>query len=323
MKAKTKVVLAMTLLFLVSTIANVTSVIAVKNGEVVKIHFSAEGPGYWDPTATVLITANIEHTYTSSWNDKANFKKIGWDPIKNEEFMECHGRLQGGNAWFFEWWQDPNTDLWWQYVWVIQGIGVVKTPTAIYREAVITILFVQGGNWAWAAYEDLETGDSGPNNPMGRLGCLTFPITWEEIGADQFDFVKQEQETVLDVWLNEGNRITDEYYANIAETQYIVVGMLQLDEEKKDKVFNLPWDWKMWLDGWEIPLNRFWWFDKDGELTGERQKVLVFYYIFEPWTLSWGERFIDHEVSWYNGVGAHTWQETIGWQWNFTVTFWW
>ncbi|MFW9896154.1 MAG: hypothetical protein ACFFD7_10155 [Candidatus Thorarchaeota archaeon] len=323
MKARSKVIMAITVVLLISTIASATSVGAVKAGTVVKVHLSAEGAGIWDPTANILITANVEHNYVSSWTEKASFKKIGINPITNEEVMLYHGRLKDGVAYFLEWWQDPNSGQWWQYVWIIQGTGVVKTRTNTYPEAYITILFTLGGDWAYAAFEDPDTGDSGPTNPVTGLGCVTVPIVWEEIGVNQFDFIKQEQDTVLDVWLNGENRITNNYEGHIAETHYIIVGMLQTEQEKRDKVFMQPWAWTMIMDGWEtIELKTFWWNDEEGILIGEPTKVLVFYHIYEPWTLGWGVHTIDHEVSWYNGVGSHAWQETIGWQWNFAITYW-
>jgi len=98
MKVKTKVLITITMLFLVSTIAGATSVNAVKAGEVIKVHLSAEGSDLWDPGAYVLITANVEHDYLSSWTEKADFKKIGIDPITNEEVMLYHGKIKDGVA---------------------------------------------------------------------------------------------------------------------------------------------------------------------------------------------------------------------------------
>ncbi|MFW9822058.1 MAG: hypothetical protein ACFFE4_03940, partial [Candidatus Thorarchaeota archaeon] len=121
MKARSKVIIAITVVLLISTIASATSVGAVKAGAVVKVHLSAEGAGLWDPTANILITANVEHNYVSSWTEKASFKKIGINPITNEEVMLYHGSLKDGAAYFLEWWQDPNSGQWWQYVWIIQG----------------------------------------------------------------------------------------------------------------------------------------------------------------------------------------------------------
>jgi len=322
MKAKSKVILAISILFLVSTIAGATSVNAVKSGEAVKVHMTAEGSDLWDPQARVLITANVEHNFGSSWLGKADFKKIGLDPITNDEVMLCHGRLKDGEAFYLEWWLDEATGQWWQYVWIIVGTGVVKTQTDTYPEAEITILFVLGGNWAWAGFVDLDSGDSGPNNPSGRWGTLTIPITVEEIGADQFDFIKQEQDTVLNAWLNRDNIIRNGDIVNIAERNYVLLGMLQLDEEKKDKIFNLPWTMTILLDGEEIELSSFWWHDKEGVLIGEPAKVLIFYHIYEPWSLGWGPHILDHEMSWYNGVGNHAWQEVMQFQWDFTVSEW-
>ena len=109
----------------------------------------------------------------------------------------------------------------------------------------------------------------------------------------------------------------------MAETNYIIVGMLQTDQEHEDKVFNKPWAWTMLLDGWEnIELKSFWWHDKEGRLAGESTRVLVFYYIFEPYTLGWGPHTIDHEFSWYNDVGADAWQEVLTGQWEFTAYYW-
>ena len=322
MKAKSKVIIAITMLFLVSSLAGATSVSAVKAGEVVKVHLSAEGSDLWDSEASILIKANVRHTYISSWTDNAEFKKIGIDPITNEEFMECHGKLKDGVAYYLEWWQDPNTGQWWQYVWIIQGTGVVKTQTDTYPEAYITIIFALGGNWAYAAYDDAESGDSGPNNPITGLGTLTVPIVMEEIGTDQFDFIKQEQETVLNAWLTGDNIIRNGDVVNIAETNYILLGMVQSDEEKKDKIFNLPWTMSMWLDGEEIELSSFWWHDKEGLIMGEPYKLLIFYHIYEPWSLIWGPHTLDHELTWYNGVGSHVWQDILEFQWQFTASWW-
>lgn len=319
MKAKSKVILAISILFLVSTVAGATSVNAVKSGEAVKVHMTAEGSDLWDSQARVLITANVEHNFGSSWLGKADFKKIGVNPITSEEVMLYHGRLKNGEAFYLDWWQNPQGE-WWQYVWIIVGTGVVKTQTATYSEAEITIIFCLGGNWAWAGFTNLGSGDSGPDNPLGEWGTLTIPITVEEIGLDQFDYIKQEQTTVLNAWLNRDNIIRNGDDVNIAETNYILLGMLQIDEEKKDKIFNLPWTMTILLDGEEIELSSFWWHDKEGVLIGEPAKVLIFYHIYEPFTLGWGSHILDHEMSWYNGVGNHAWQEVMQFQWDFTTS---
>lgn len=323
MKVKSKVIMAMLLLFLVSTIASATSVNTVKSGEAVKVHMNAEGPDLWDSQARVLINAHVEHDYGSSWLGKADFKKIYLDPITNEEVMISHGKLKEGEAFYLEWWWDPNSEQYWQYVWIMVGIGVVKTQTATYPEAEITIIFTLGGNWAWAGYTDGDTGDLGPNNPLGEWGTLTVISTYEEIGADQFDFIKQEQETVLNEWFNGDNIIRPNREYNVAETNYVLMGMIQTDQEKKDKIFNLPWSMTILLDGWEIELSSFWWYDKGGVLIGEPTMVLIFYQIYDPWTLGWGPHTLDHEFSWYNGVGANAWQEIMQLpQWEFLVSWW-
>ena len=237
--------------------------------------------------------------------------------------MLYHGKLKDDVAYYLEWWQDPNTGQWWQYVWIIQGTGVVKTQTDTYSEAYITIIFALGGNWAYAAYDDYESGDSGPINPITGLGTLTVPITMEEIGADQFDFIKQEQEMVLDEWFNGDNIIRPGRDYNVAERNYVLIGMLQTEQEKKDKVFNLPWSMTILLDGWEIGLSSFWWHDKEGRLIGEPTKVLIFYHIYEPWTLGLGPHTLDHLMSWYNGVGANAWEDFLTLpQWEFSVSWW-
>jgi hypothetical protein len=322
MKTKSKVILALTMLLLMSTIAGFTYVSAVKAGSVIKVHMSAKGSGLWDPTANVLITANVEHNYVNSWTEKAEFKKMEVDPITNEEVMLYHGKLKDGFAYFFDEWPNPVTGQMEQNVWIIQGTGTVKTQTSTYPEAFITIIFAVSGNWAYAAFDDFNTGDSGPNNPITGVGCLTMPVVLKEIGADQFDFIYQEQATVLDVWLNGGNRITNYYDGHIADTHYIIVGMLQTEQEKRDKEFMQPWEWTMWMDGVEIELTTFWWEDEEGVLIGEPAKVLVFYHIYEPWSLGLGDHTVDHELSWYNDVGSNAWQQVFTFQWNFTISDW-
>ncbi|MHA1932195.1 MAG: hypothetical protein ACW96X_06620 [Promethearchaeota archaeon] len=336
MRVKSKVILAITMLFLVSTIISATSVKAVKTGggkedniTIVKAHITAVGPDFWDENARVEIVANIYYEpFISSGLDSASFKKISVDPITLEETMLYHGRLKEGVANWLEWWANPAGE-WWNSVWLISGIGDVKTQEGTYSDVFISIVVcTQGGPtgypWAWAGFYEYEyEGFIGPHGSFGQEGTVTGLTQYEAIGLEQYYSDKQEQNRILDVWLNGGNRITNDYIANIAETNYIIVGMLQTEEERRDKVFNLPWTWTMLLDGWEnIELRSFWWHDKEGRLAGEPTRVLVFYYIFEPYTLGWGPHTIDHELSWYNDVGADAWQEILTGQWEFAAYYW-
>jgi len=336
MKTKLKVLMAFTILFLVSSIVSVMSVTAVKTGggkeeniTIVKNHMTAVGPDLWDENARVEISANIYYEpFISSGLDKASFKKISVDPITLEETMLYHGTLKEGDAFWLEWWVNPAGELW-NSVWIISGIGDVKTQDGTYTDVFISILFCvgwiepQGGYWAWAGfYEQEYEGFIGPHGSFGQEGTLTGLTQYEEIGLEQYysikqDSIKQEHETVLNAWLNRDNIIRNGDDVNIAETNYVLLGMLQSDEEKEDKIFNLPWTMTILLDGEEIELSSFWWHDKEGVLIGEPTKVLIFYHIYEPWSLGWGPHTLDHETSFYNGVGNQAWQEVMQFQWGF------
>lgn len=322
MKAKSKVIIAITMLFLVSTIAGATSVNAVKAGEAIKIHMRGEGEDIWDPSAMVLIKANIEHNYVSSWLDKGEFKKTAVDPVSGEEVMLSHGKIKKGEAFYLDWWQNPQGQ-WWQYVWIIVGMGVVKTQTTTYSEATITLIFCLSGNWVWAGFNDTDSGDLGPISPGGEWGTLTFLTEYDEFGMEQFDYIKLEHTMVLNAWSNRENIIRHGSVVNIAETNYIVLGMIQTDEERKDHLFNTPWTMSIVLDEiWGVELSSFWWYDKEGLILDEPGKILVFYHIYEPWSLGGGLHTLDHEFSWYNGVGKQVWQEFGEFRWEFTAWFW-
>ncbi|MFW9820585.1 MAG: hypothetical protein ACFFE5_13325 [Candidatus Thorarchaeota archaeon] len=319
MRTKTKVFLVVSMLFLVSTVSFAVQANAVKNGFVVKLHMRGEGEDFWDPNARVVIKGNVEYNYNETWLDNGEFKKIYIDPVSGEETMLCHGRLKGGWAIFLDWWYTPVSG-WWQYVWIVGGNGVVKTQTDTYSEAEITLIFCLSGNWAYAQFYDPESGiygPYGPYHPMGDHGTVTFLANYEEIGLNQF-----EHGQVLNSFLTGENRITNGIEINTAETNYISVAMGQLASEKEDHLFTRPWSWTMVLDGEELMLNKFWWDDPEGLVIGEPVTWLVLYYIFEPYTLDIGEHTIEHEVSWYDGIGQDRAQSSISWSWTFWVSLW-
>ncbi|MFX1379158.1 MAG: hypothetical protein ACFFA4_08675 [Promethearchaeota archaeon] len=319
MKTKIKVFLAISILFLLGTVCVAVQVNAVKSGLVVKLHMRGEGADLWDPNARVLIKGNVEYDYNNAWLDNGEFKKIFIDPISGEETLLCHGRLKGGWAGYFEWWY---TELsgWWQYVWIIVGNGVVKTQTDTYSEAEITLVFCLSGNWAYASFLDPESGVDGPYgpyHPIGGPGTLTLITNYEEIGLNQF-----EHGQVINSLLTGENRITNGIEINTAETNYISVAMGQLASEKEEHIFTPPYSWTMVLDGEELNLNKFWWDDTEGLIYGEPVKWLIFYFVFEPFTLDMGEHTIEHEVSWYDGIGQSRSQSVISWAWTFWVSEW-
>jgi hypothetical protein len=319
MKTKTKVFLLASMVFLLSTVCVAVQVNAVRNGLEVKLHMVGEGPDFWDPYARVQIKGNVEYDYDNEWLDNGEFKKIFVDPVSGEETMLCHGRVKEGWALFFEWWYTPVSG-WWQYVWIVGGQGVVKTQTEKYSNAEITLIFCLSGNWAYGAFYDPETGDEGPYgpyHPMGGSGTVTMLANYEEIGLNQF-----EHGEVLNSFFTGENRITNGIEINTAETNYISVAMGQLASEKEEHLFMKPWSWTMVLDGEELILNKFWWDDPEGLIYGEPVKWLFFYYIFEPFTLDMGEHTIEHELSWYDGVGQDRTQSVISWSWTFWVSWW-
>jgi hypothetical protein len=319
MKTKVKVFLAVSMLFFVSTICVAVQVNAVKKGLIVKLHMVGEGGDLWDPNARVLIKGNVEYDYDNAWPENGEFKKIYIDPETGEESMLCHGRFKGGWAIFFDWWYTPISG-WWQYVWMIGGNGVVKTQTDTYSEAQVTLIFCLSGNWAYAQFYDPESGVDGPHGPYhpnGGPGTITLLANYDEIGLNQFEHAQ-----VINSLLTGENRITNNIEINTADTNYISVAMGQLASEKEEHLFTRPWSWTMVLDGEELNLNKFWWDDTEGLLYGEPVRWLVFYYIFEPFTLDIGPHTIEHEISWYDGIGQDRTFSSLSWSWDFTVSSW-
>lgn len=330
MKTNVKVIMTITVLLTISTIVSAIPVKAVKSGEAIKIHMFAEGDDLWDPSTTVMIKANIEHDYTSAWLKGADFKKFAVDAY-GEEVMLFHGKLKEGSIFYLDFWQSPYPPyLVFHSLWYIIGTGIVKTQTDIYKEATIEFLFSLDGSWAWAGFTDPESGVEGPDNPLGRRGTLTILTEVEEIGANQFDFIKQEHNMILDTWISGDPRIIRPGRTlNYADTIYVIIGMAQSPEEKKDKEFFPPFDMQITLDEMiDVELKSFWWYDKYGLRSppGETLNIQVFYHIYEPYTLpisSLGEHTLDHAMSFYNGVGN---ERTITYhdepQWLFYVDYW-
>ena len=190
-----------TILFLVTTIASVMPVVAVKSGGgkeenrlIVKNHLTAVGPDFYDGGARVEIAANIWYDQQpASGLDKASFKKIAVDG-DGEEKMLYHGELKDGEAGFAEVWVvdplDPFSEVWLS-IWFISGIGVVKTPSGKVSEVFIGILFCFGGTlgigvpWAFAGFYESEWTDL--IGPVGssELGSLCLYPEVESIGLDK------------------------------------------------------------------------------------------------------------------------------------------
>jgi hypothetical protein len=319
MKTKMKVFLVVSMVFLVSTLCLAVQVKGVKKGLAVKLHMVGEGADLWDTNARVLIKGNLEYDYNDAWLDNGEFKKIYIDPVSGEEIMLYHGRLKGGWAMFNDWWYTPVSG-WWQSVWIVGGNGVVKTQTDTYSEAEIILIFCLSGNWAYAQFFDPESGTYGPygpDHPNNAQGTLTLLANYEEIGLSQF-----EHGQVINSLVTGENRIRNGVEINTADTNYISVAMGQIASEKEEHIFTPPYSWIMVLDGEELNLNKFWWDDTEGLIYGEPVKWLVFYYIFEPFTLDIGEHTLDHEISWYDGIGQNRTPSSTIWSWDFTVSLW-
>lgn len=313
MRAKSKVIMAITILLLVSTVMGVLPVKAVKSGERIKIHMRGEGADIWDSPATVLIKANVEHDYVSSWLDKGDFKKTIVDPITGEEVMLIHGRIKEGEAFFLEWWQG------WNSVWIITGTGVVKTQTNTYSTALITLIFCVGSNWAWAGFEDPESGDSGPFSPFGEWGTLTILTKNEENGIDQFGALNSDRKKILHSLITNENRIHRDAEVSAAETNYLIVAIGQTESERKAHLWDPPYSWTIDLDSDAVELSSFWWHDKEGEIIGESVMWQVFYHIYEPFSLGYGWHDMYNEISFYEGIGQEREQIVMQWSNGFSV----
>ena len=201
MKTKLKVLMVFTILFLVSTLASVMSVTAVKTGGgkednilIVKAHLTAEGPDYFDEGARVEIAANIYYEpFISSGLDKASFKKIAVDGDGEDIKMLCHAELKDGTAGWLPEYLDPISGNTWLSIWFISGYGVVKTLSGKESDVFIGILFCFGGTegiyvpWAWAGFYDGEWANIiGPVGSSDQLGTITFYPEIEEIGLDRY-----------------------------------------------------------------------------------------------------------------------------------------
>jgi hypothetical protein len=203
MKTKLKVLLAFSILFLVSTIVGVVPATAVKSGGgednrlIIKGHLTAEGNDFYDEGARVEIAANI---YWVWWEyiglEKASVKKI---QTNGEETMLFHGEIKDGQAGWYEWYLSAE-GVWWNEVWFISGYGVIKTPSGKESDVFIGIIFCMGGNfgdgipWAWVGYYNMDwtlPGNEilGPEGTFGRLGTIVaYPDTpqMEMIGLEQY-----------------------------------------------------------------------------------------------------------------------------------------
>jgi hypothetical protein len=316
MKTKIKVLLIISMLFLVSFSCFALKANAVKSGQVVKLHIRGEGPDLWDPNARVLIKGNVEYNYNNAWLDKGEFKKIYVDPVSGEETMLCFGQLKESWAGYYDEWISPY-NVKWNNVWIILGYGMIKTQTDTFSQAQITLIFCLSGNWAYGDFYDPESGVDGPygpDSPTGGRGTVTLLANYDEIGVNQF-----EHGQIINYFLTQEHTIHNGYVINIAETNYIIVAMGQSASEKEDQLFRKPWSWTMNLDGEELKLNKFWWDDTEGLKVGEPVTWLIFYYVFEPFTLTIGEHTLVHEISWYDGIGQDRTPGYVEWNWIFEV----
>lgn len=106
-----------------------------------------------------------------------------------------------------------------------------------------------------------------------------------------------------------------------SEESYFIIGLGYSEEEKDNDLFQPPYGVRLLIDGIEIKLLRFSWYDKEGyiyEMYGVGPIPVhwwFFYHVFEPGYFEEGEHYVICYISARDGQGS---ARTI---WEFPMDF--
>jgi hypothetical protein len=119
--------------------------------------------------------------------------------------------------------------------------------------------------------------------------------------------------------LTEEQRIKPGTSINVAEKSFLRIGMGRTEEERQLGLFRRPYEVRMWIDGEELSVDKFLFYDKDGIFLGEPILWTIFYTMFDPGTFGLGDHYVELEFSWFDGYGRNKEKVTQYASYDFTV----